>query len=221
MARAKGMSLGKAFLPFDGKPLVFQTLAALRGAKDIMETILVVSPPSLGPIHRRWNKELRALGVTRIVAGGETRQDSVRIGLAGVSPQAAYVLVHDAVRPLIRPRLIREVLKAARKNGAAIAAVPAIDSVKRVGRDLAVEATLDRKKVWFSQTPQVFLKELLVSAHERARVERYTATDDAELVERMGYIVRVVEGDRENMKVTTPHDLSILRKMKKEPRKSS
>lgn len=201
---------GKAFIPVAGNPMVFHTLDAFRGIPGLLELILVVAPQHIERIRKKWGCQLTKLGVTHIVAGGETRQASVQRGIEASSEKASFILVHDAVRPLVRPKLIRQILREVRRKGAVIAAVPATDTVKRVGSQMVVEATLERKRIWLSQTPQAFLRDLLLRAHERSCIEKYVGTDDAELVERLGYRIGIVKADADNLKVTTLADLRIV-----------
>ena len=143
----------------------------------------------------------------RVVAGGDTRQASVRAGLAEVSPACDLVLVHDAARPFVTAELVHACLGAAAAHGAAVSALPATDTVKEVGPEGVVTATLDRSRLWLVQTPQAFRRELLMEAHEAAARAGVTGTDDASLVEQIGHSVHVVLGDPGNMKITHPEDV--------------
>ena len=123
--------------------------------------------------------------------------------------EADIVLVHDAVRPFLTADMIAQVVAAAVKHGAAIVAIPMRDTVKRVGTDGLIEETVDRKSLWLAQTPQAFKRALLEEAHEKALRNGLRATDDAQLVERLGHRVAIVEGSTENIKVTRPEDLAM------------
>jgi 2-C-methyl-D-erythritol 4-phosphate cytidylyltransferase len=147
--------------------------------------------------------------VLLVVAGGASRQESVWQALQS-APAAGIVVVHDAVRPFIDRRLIDAVVRAARREGAAICALPIAETVKRV-REGRVEATLERAGLWAVQTPQAFRYPLLVEAHEKARRDGFVGTDDAMLVERLGHPVGVVPGLERNIKITTPADLGRAR----------
>lgn len=147
-------------------------------------------------------------GVT-VVAGGETRGDSVRYALDAVPRSADVVLVHDAARPLLSRAVIDRVLDTAATGIGAVAAVPVADTLKRVAPDGAIRETLDRAGLWHVQTPQGFPLDLVVEAYRRAAEQRLVATDDAALVERYGGRVVVVEGDVRNIKVTRPQDLGL------------
>ncbi len=147
--------------------------------------------------------------VTKVVPGGEQRQDSVRHALAEVDRETEIVLVHDAVRPFLTLEMIRQVVDAAVQHGGAIIALPMRDTVKQVGAGGRIERTVDRRPLWLAQTPQAFRKDWLDEAHRKAQIEGIHATDDAHLVELIGKTVVVVEGSGENIKVTRPEDLAI------------
>ncbi len=182
-------------------------LEVMRGCPEIAEIVLVVAPEDV----ERARKELLRSGgqqSERVAAGGAKRQQSVRAALAEISSGCDLVVIHDAARPFVKPDLIRRCLEAAALHGAAVAAVPATDTVKRVGPDLEVTGTLDRSRLWLVQTPQAFRRELLVEAHEAAAAAGVECTDDASVVERLGHRVQVVPGDRDNVKITWPEDVS-------------
>jgi len=153
--------------------------------------------------------ELHGLDVT-IVAGGRTRTDSVRSGLAALPADTDLVLIHDAARPFVTPALIDRVITGA-QDAAVIPALRATDTLKQVDDAGDVIATLDRERIWNAQTPQAFPFAALLDAHARAEREGWKVTDDAGLFERIGARVRVVEGDPENLKITRPFDLEVAR----------
>lgn len=203
--RIKG--LPKALLPLAGKPMVCWVMEALIQT-PIVDGIVMVIPPS----HRTDFEGVRRAFEGRkpcwLVDGGEDRQQSVWNGLQALPPDTEWVIVHDAVRPLVTPQLVIAVWEAAREIGsAAIAALPCTDTVKRSLDGVLIAETLDRQQIWLAQTPQVFAADLLLAAHQQALDEGYTATDDATLVERMGAPIRLVPGDPTNLKVTYPTDL--------------
>ena len=156
--------------------------------------------------------EVTAVGVripVKITGGGAERQDSVRIALGLTSSDSDLVVVHDAARPMVTAKIFEACLEAAARAGGAIAAIPVADTLKRVV-DSAIAETIARAGLWQAQTPQAFRREVLVAAHSRALNERIIATDDADLVERSGTRVEVVEGSTANIKITTPSDLAIV-----------
>jgi 2-C-methyl-D-erythritol 4-phosphate cytidylyltransferase len=150
-----------------------------------------------------------------VVRGGDTRQDSVANALAEVSPESEFILVHDAVRPLVTVSQIERVIAEAEACDAAILGIPAMDTVKEVKRaslptDVAlVTATIPRERVVLAQTPQVFRASLLLEAFARARQDGVTASDEAGLVERLGRDVHVVVGAERNLKITRPGDMEL------------
>ncbi|HEY1266063.1 MAG TPA: 2-C-methyl-D-erythritol 4-phosphate cytidylyltransferase, partial [Candidatus Binatia bacterium] len=144
-------------------------------------------------------------------------QDSVARGLELLDADCEVVVVHDAVRPLVSPALIDRCIAAAEKDGAAVAGVPVADTIKIVSPERRIEATPPRESLWAIQTPQAFGLELLREAHRKATLESVEATDDAMLVERLGRKVVVVEGDRRNLKITTPEDLALAEALLNQP----
>ena len=160
----------------------------------------------------RYEKLARNFGVTKLAAvteGGATRFLSVKNALERVSPKADFIAIHDGARPLILTEDIERVLLDAEKYNAAIAAVPASDTVKLVGANGFIESTPPRSKVYYAQTPQVFRLDVALAAHERAERDGFVGTDDASLVERDGGRVACVDSSRDNIKVTLPEDLAI------------
>ena len=147
--------------------------------------------------------------VSSVTPGGDTRQDSVRNGLARIAPDCEIVAIHDGARPLVTREIISSTIEAARSDRAVIAAVPVIDTVKTSPDGRFISSTLDRKKLYAVQTPQTFARDVILSAYERAYADHYVGTDDASLVERLGIPVRIVEGSYENIKITTPTDILV------------
>ncbi|MCY3714164.1 MAG: 2-C-methyl-D-erythritol 4-phosphate cytidylyltransferase, partial [Gemmatimonadetes bacterium] len=147
-----------------------------------------------------------------VVAGGSTRQESVYLGLMALDEGTGSVLIHDAARPCVEQGALEASVLGGARHGAVISATPATDTMKII-RDGVVEATPSRSALWRAQTPQTFEYRILRAAHERAREEDYVGTDDAELVERAGYVVRVLEGSPDNIKVTTAEDLEIAERI--------
>ncbi len=197
------MSLDKLWADLGDQPLLAHSLRTFAAAGCCDNLILIVAAGQ----RERALDLLDRLGVTaRIAIGGAQRQDSVRAGLAAAA-DADWVVIHDAARPLVTADLIQRGIAAAQETGAAIAAMPAIDTIKIVEAGRVVD-TPPRASLWQAQTPQVFRRALLLEAHEAATS---SATDDAALVEARGGIVRVFEGSYSNLKVTTDIDLVVAR----------
>jgi 2-C-methyl-D-erythritol 4-phosphate cytidylyltransferase len=199
----------KQYLVLGGAPLLVHTLRALARCPSI-EGAVVVVPEDRIDATQSLLRRFRVPRVLAVVAGGDERQDSVQLGLEAVSPEAAWVVVHDAVRPMITPDLVERVLAAARIPGAATCGWPVRETVKLV-KDSFVDKTLPRDGLWLTQTPQAFRRELLREAHDKAAREGFRGTDDAMLVERLGGRVAMVEGLAQNIKITTREDLKTVR----------
>ncbi len=144
-----------------------------------------------------------------IIAGGSERQDSVYNGLLAVNEKESTVVIHDGVRPFVSPDQIEECVKQAVLHGACILGLPASDTLKIVNGSGYIEKTMKRDAVWLAQTPQAFNYALIKKAHDCARKDGFTGTDDASLVERVGGKVKVINGSINNIKITTPEDLAI------------
>jgi 2-C-methyl-D-erythritol 4-phosphate cytidylyltransferase len=204
-----GSTRPKQFLVVAGAPLLIHTLRALGGARALAGAV-VVAPADRVDATRRLVQRFRVPRVLDVVAGGPERQESVWRGLQTVPSDIGWVLVHDAVRPFIDAALVDRVLAAARRHGAATCGVTVRETIKRV-KETVVETTLEREGLWLVQTPQAFSRALLWEAHEKARRDGYTGTDDAVLVERLGARVAMVPGLPHNLKITTPEDLKAAR----------
>lgn len=199
----------KQFAKVGGKPIIAYTLDVFEASGFVDHIVVVVPRDSID-----WMKEevVEAYGfkkVYRIVYGGEMRQQSVLSGLKGLKDRTKMVIIHDAVRPLVSEILIRRVLEASRKTGAAITGVPARDTVKQVESGEIV-GTLDRRLLWLAQTPQSFRYDVIMNAHRKAVDERVEATDDASLVERYGTHVVMAVGSYSNLKITSPEDMPLF-----------
>ncbi len=204
-----GGTVPKQFLALGGLPLLVHALRVLEASSAIHGVILAVPQTEREYCLDQVVVPHGFKKVSKIVAGGEHRQDSVRHALAEVDRETEIVLVHDAVRPFLTERMVREVIEQAAKHGAAIVAIPVRDTVKQVGADGAIERTVDRRHLWLAQTPQAFRRDWLEEAHRKAKLEAIQATDDAHLVELLGRRVALVEGSGENIKVTRPEDMII------------
>jgi 2-C-methyl-D-erythritol 4-phosphate cytidylyltransferase len=204
-----GGPVPKQFLALGGQPLIVHSLRVLQASPVIDAIILAVPTSEMDYCLSQIVTPHRFTKVTKVVPGGEERQDSVRHALEAVGDEAGIVLVHDAVRPFVTERMVDEVVKAARATGGAIVALPMKDTVKQVGANHVIERTIDRRPLWLAQTPQAFRRDWLLAAHRKAHGEGVHATDDAYLVEWAGHPVSVVEGSGENIKVTRPEDLVI------------
>ncbi len=202
-----GMDSPKAFVRLGGLPLLDYSLRAIGAVETVREAVVAV-PAGTESRGRAATERVGLRIPVKLVAGGAERQDSVRIALRFVSAESDMVVVHDAARPFAGPELFIRCLEAASLHGGAIAAVALADTLKKAN-ERTILATVPRAGLWQAQTPQAFRRVLLVAAHERAGREGWAATDDAELVERCGGRVELVEGALYNLKITTSADLEV------------
>lgn len=209
-----GADQPKQFIEIDGVPLVIFTLRRLAACSAITDFILSTRAEEIVSLQDKVAKA--SLGrPARVIHGGDTRQQSVANAIAQVDPATEIVLVHDAVRPFITAEQTARVIAEARLRGAAILAIPAIDTVKEVKRaslpeDVAlITATIPRERIVMAQTPQAFSFPLLRDAFRKAQEDGVTGSDEAVLVERLGHEVFAVLGSERNLKITRPSDLDL------------
>lgn len=200
----------KPFIKIGSKPLLAHTLKALNSSSCI-DKIVLVSNKGFIKQSRHLVKSHGFVKVRMIVRGGSTRGDSVSNGLKAVDKDADLVLIHDGARPCIDKKLIASAVKQAKKFGASCVCVPVKPTIKEVQRK-HIRKTLKRVKLWEAQTPQVFKKDIIMQAYKNRKNIRF-ATDDAGLVEKMGYKVRVVHGSYRNIKITTIEDLLLAEQL--------
>lgn len=198
--------VNKLLQPLDGVPVLARTLTALQQAERVDEIVVAAREEDLVEISRLC----RTYGITKcakVVRGGGSRAHSVLLAALEASAEAELLAVQDGARPLVTPELIDRVISAAARCGAAAPAVPVKDTVKSVREGGAVAETLDRSSLRAVQTPQVFEASLLKAALQSAVEREIPVTDDCSAVEQLGKVVFLVEGDEENLKITTPTDL--------------
>src|SRR3954447_18276735 len=209
---ATGKAPAKQFTEMNGVPVLIHTLRKFAAAKEVSEIVIALRKSEEETFAPRLQQEKLAKPV-RIVEGGEHRQESVANALEAISAaKEDLVLVHDAVRPFVDQEIILNVIEAASKYGAAIAALPAVDTIKQVDRTAdgaVVNATIPREHIVLVQTPQGFRFHVLKQAFDEATRDGFTGTDEASVVERMGHPVHVVMGSPRNIKITTPSDLEL------------
>lgn len=205
----------KQFSELKGKPILVRTLTQFAAHPDVHEIYVALRKEEIAPFRERLQREAPEVLKKNpvLLEGGENRQRSVANALAEVSAaESDVVLVHDAVRPFVTQEMIHDVIAAASKYGAAIAGVPAVDTVKQVERTAEgalIKATIPREKVVMAQTPQGFRYAVLKKAFDEAAADGFVGTDEASLVERSGHRVAVVMGSPRNIKITTPADLEL------------
>ncbi len=197
-----GADRNKVLLELRGEPVIVRSVRAFQG---LVDGVILVSRAEDMPAMQSA-MEAASLPVT-IVAGGDTRQDSVWNGLCALPDSCTHVLIHDGARCLVDEGSIRRCMASVEECGTGVAAIAAIDTIKQVEADETVIATPDRAALRTVQTPQGFTVDILRHAHKAAMQEGFLGTDDASLVERLGIPVRLTLGDRHNIKLTTPEDM--------------
>jgi 2-C-methyl-D-erythritol 4-phosphate cytidylyltransferase len=204
--------MSKQFFEIGGVPILIRTLRHFAACPEVDQIYVALRQAEIGPFQSQVGKEPYAAKVT-LVEGGDNRQESVHNALKAVVAQPNdIILVHDAVRPFVEPQIIHNVITAVEKSGAAIAGLPAVDTVKLVERmstGAIISSTVPRERVVMAQTPQGFRYEIIKRAFEDAAVQGVTGTDEASLAERIGVEVAVVMGSARNIKITTPADMEI------------
>ena len=213
--RGRKPAPSKQFTELGGVPILMHTLRKFASGGDIQEIMIALRGNEIEGFRARLQKEGSDILQKRVqlVEGGEHRQHSVANALRAVEGAADdIVLVHDAVRPFVTGQIIQDVIAAARKHGAAIAGMPAVDTVKQVERTAegaVVTSTIPRERVVMAQTPQGFRLGVLKKAFDEAAADGFLGTDEASLVERSGGEVAVVMGSPHNIKITTPADMKL------------
>jgi len=203
--------MNKIFIIMENRPILAHTLEAFQECDEVDEIILVAKHEELEYLRTSFLQEYPFSKVRGIVAGGDTRQDSVYNGLMSVDPACDIVLIHDGARPFVEKRLILDSILGVIEHGACVVGVPVKDTIKVIDQEQKIRYTPQRKTLWSVQTPQSFIYEFIVDAHLRAQDESIEATDDSSLVEQLGYPVHMVMGSYSNIKITTPEDLKFAK----------
>jgi 2-C-methyl-D-erythritol 4-phosphate cytidylyltransferase len=217
VAAGKGIRMNdptrKQYLDLAGRPILAHSVM-IFDICELIDKIFLVLPKEDIEYYRKNIVPLMELkNGLNLVPGGEERQNSVYNGLQAMDKKTDTVVVHDGVRPFIQPEKLELCILGARKFGACILGIPAGDTVKCVDKSGFIEKTLERDSIWLAQTPQAFKYELIIRAHETARRDGYTGSDDASLVERLGVGVKIIRGSKNNIKITVREDLVIARAM--------
>jgi 2-C-methyl-D-erythritol 4-phosphate cytidylyltransferase len=213
--KARKRAPSKQFKELGGVPILLHTLRKFVASPEVYQIIVALRKDEIAGFRTQLEKQYPEILNKRLqlVEGGEHRQDSVASALAAVAADADdIVLVHDGVRPFVTPEIIAEVIAATQKHGAAIAGLPAVDTVKQVDRTAEgalIKATIPRASIVMAQTPQGFRYDILKKAFEDAAADGFVGTDEASLIERSGHPVAVVMGSPRNLKITTPGDLEL------------
>ena len=199
------MGTDKLMLTLGGIPVIVRTLKAVEAAPSVDEIILVTREDMMVPLSQLC-QEFALTKVTKVIRGGKTRTESVRLGTLEASGDAQVIAIHDGARPLVTTEIIENAIAQALESGAAAPAVPVKDTIK-VAQKGVVESTPDRASLFAVQTPQVFEASLIRAALQKALDDGAELTDDCSAVERLGMKVVLTEGDVRNLKLTTPEDI--------------
>jgi 2-C-methyl-D-erythritol 4-phosphate cytidylyltransferase len=199
--------VSKQFLLLGGEPILKRTLEVFLNEPSVSAVTLVVPEADVEAVSGEFGGGRGKL--SEVVVGGKERQDSVHNGLKSLSADTDVVLVHDGVRPFVTPQMIRAAARAALDHGAAVAAIPVNDTLKRVDARGVIDGGVSREGLWRMQTPQAFRYPLLLRAFDKARQDGFYGTDEVSLVERLGQEVFVVAGAESNIKITRPEDLAL------------
>ncbi|MBC8352844.1 MAG: 2-C-methyl-D-erythritol 4-phosphate cytidylyltransferase [Planctomycetes bacterium] len=196
----------KPFIQLGERAVWLHSAQRFLNRDDVKQVIVIISPEDHEDFHMKFGANLAIMGI-EIDEGGAEREDYVRNALKQLRDDVDFVAVHDAARPCIADEWIDAVFSAAQEMGAAILGIPVSSTLKRVAADGSIEATIARANVWEAQTPQVFRRDWFIEAYANPGDE--PATDDAELVQRLGHNVKIVQGSPINMKITTKDDLRL------------
>jgi 2-C-methyl-D-erythritol 4-phosphate cytidylyltransferase len=208
MGKRMGSDRNKLLLTLHGKPLLAWTLLAAMQCRTIVWIGIMAQPEDFEDIQRII-ASINAVKPVQIIQGGETRQKSVYNGLQALPEGAKRVLIHDGARCLATPELFDRCAEALETCQGFIAAIPVKDTIKVVDDNGWIQDTPDRSQLWAAQTPQGFQVKLLKECHEKGRLLDWEVTDDAALLEKCGFPVKIVLGEETNLKITTPGDLAI------------
>ncbi|MBN1841409.1 MAG: 2-C-methyl-D-erythritol 4-phosphate cytidylyltransferase [Deltaproteobacteria bacterium] len=213
VAAGDGVRMGtaqkKQYTTLGSRPVLAHTMSAFDNCDVIEEIFLVIAEKDYDLCQQKIISRLELHKPVHLVSGGASRQESVFNGLMATEGRFEILAIHDGVRPLIRIEKITQCVKTAEKHGACILALPASDTVKTIDDEDRVVVTMKRHMIRMAQTPQAFYYNLLLGAHVAAQKEDYAGSDDAELVEMCGEVVKVIPGDPGNIKITTPEDLKM------------
>jgi 2-C-methyl-D-erythritol 4-phosphate cytidylyltransferase len=204
--RFKDKNYKKPFAPLAGRAVWLHSAEKFLNREDVKQVLMVIAAEDREYFQFKFAANAAILGID-VVDGGQHRADSIQQALARVRSEIEFVAVHDAARPCLADEWIGNVFAAAEKSGAAILATPVVGTLKRVAADRTISETVAREGLWEAQTPQVFRRQLLFDAY--AKRGDFPATDDAQLVERLGQQVTIVPGSPINLKITTREDLRL------------
>lgn len=216
MSNRMGSKINKQFIAIDNKPILAHTLESFESCSYIDEIILVSKEEEVDYCRKEIVKKYGFKKVTKIIRGGKERQDSIYNGILALDERTDIVLTHDGARPFVRRENIIDGIEGVIEHGACVIGVPVKDTMKVVDEGKEVHHTPKRSLIWAAQTPQCFWVDLIKKGYEYAMDEGIVGTDDSSLVEKMGYPVKMIMGNYDNIKITTPEDLIIAESLLKD-----
>ncbi|WP_313758341.1 2-C-methyl-D-erythritol 4-phosphate cytidylyltransferase [Tissierella sp.] len=216
MSNRMGSKINKQFIAIDGKPILAHTIEKFERCRYIDEIILVAKEEEIEYCRKEIVKRYKFNKVANIIRGGKERQDSIYNGILALSEKTDIVLTHDGARPFVNIENIEDGIKGTTAYGACVIGVPVTDTIKVVGENKTIDNTPQRALLWAAQTPQCFLKHILIKGYERAISNGFIGTDDSSIVERIGYDVKMIMGSYENIKITTPKDIILAESLFKD-----
>ncbi len=209
MSNRMGSKINKQFIDIDNKPILVHTLNKFEESPFIDEIILIAKEEEVEYCRKEIVKKYNFKKIKKIIKGGRERQDSIYNGILALDERCNIVLTHDGARPFVRKENIEDGIKGVIEYGSCVVGVPVKDTIKVVDQSDNVHHTPKRSMLWAAQTPQCFWKTILQKGYEYAIDEGIVATDDSSLVEKAGYKVKMIMGNYDNIKITTPEDLII------------
>ena len=206
-SRRMNSTVSKQFIFIGGKPILAHTLDAFERSPLIYQTVLVINENEIEKCKEVIVNKYNYNKIRGIVPGGEERQDSVFNGLKALPSDTNLVVIHDGARFLVTPEIINRAVKAAHDSNGVVVAIPVQDTIKESRSNKIISKTFTRNRLWAAQTPQVFPYSIIKEAYIKASETGFIGTDDASLVENLGYEISLVRGSVENIKITTNFDL--------------
>ncbi len=200
-------AIAKQYIELKGRTILSYTIETFNNSENIDDIVLVTSSDAVDYVRRKIIEKYGFDKVRTIVEGGAERQDSVYKGLKAVDSDTDVVLIHDGVRPFVADKYIAELESIAMEFGGCVLGAPVKDTIKVCDSEGYITDTPKRETLWLAQTPQCFKYDIIMKAYEKAEKEGYRGTDDSMLAERLGIRIKMVRGDYDNIKITTPEDL--------------
>ena len=200
-------AIAKQYIELKGRTILSYTIETFNNSENIDDIVLVTSSDAVDYVRREIIEKYGFDKVRTIVEGGAERQDSVYKGLKAVDSDTDVVLIHDGVRPFVADKYIAELESIAMEFGGCVLGAPVKDTIKVCNSEGYITDTPKRETLWLAQTPQCFKYDIIMKAYEKAEKEGYRGTDDSMLAERLGIRIKMVKGDYDNIKITTPEDL--------------